>query len=324
MQIYCPKCHTGYQINDHLVEDKSRRLKCSACGEIFDVGHAGEKLQEEIAEDTPENVFAALSEAMAEEKPQVEEARISAEEEITEEIAVTSEVDEVAETPQEDSIQSEVYEKPQEEVTEESAAEEEEPADTPQEEDEETDNINLEQIFERLSEHTEHLIEREKTLPIYEKAWLQIKNVLGFHFKIKWSYIFITFGVFVVLSLYNNRYQVVRDVPFLNGVYKAFGIKAKIPGEGLEFQNINWEFISDDEGPRLEIKGFINNQTDKNIDLPTVHIEILDKDTALLQSQNREVEAELVEAHTRLPLTLVVKSPAPTAKYVYLTFIDKD
>ena len=82
-------------------------------------------------------------------------------------------------------------------------------------------------------------------LPFYEKLWLQIRNVLGFHFKIKWKYIFIGLGVFVLLSLFNNRYQVVREVPFLNGVYKAFGVKAKIAGEGLEFQNINWNLVDE-------------------------------------------------------------------------------
>ena len=35
MQIYCPKCNACYEIDEHLIADKSRRVKCSACGEIF-------------------------------------------------------------------------------------------------------------------------------------------------------------------------------------------------------------------------------------------------------------------------------------------------
>ena len=152
-----------------------------------------------------------------------------------------------------------------------------------------------------------------------------MKNILGFHFKIKWHYIAAFAAVFVLISLFNNRYQVVRSAPFLNAVYKVFGIEAKIPGEGLEFQNINWEYFdNDEEGRRLQIKGFIYNKTDKSIEVPVVHIEILDKDTVLLQSQNREIEQSTAEPQTRIPLDLEVKNPAPTAKYVYLTFINKD
>jgi hypothetical protein len=188
----------------------------------------------------------------------------------------------------------------------------------------EDEPVDLEKIFERLSEHTEHLIERERKLPFYERAWLGIKNVLGFHFKIKWIYIVIALLVFALLSAFNNRYQIVRKLPFLNAAYKAIGVTAKIPGEGLEFQNIGWDFVQDDDGiAKLEIKGFIYNPTDKAIAIPTVHMEILDKDTALLQSQTRDIN-EVVEANSKVPLDLIVLHPAPTSKYVYLTFIDKD
>jgi hypothetical protein len=188
----------------------------------------------------------------------------------------------------------------------------------------EDEPVDLEKIFERLSEHTEHLIERERKLPFYERVWLGIKNILGFHFKIKWIYIFIALLVFALLSAFNNRYQIVRKLPFLNSVYKAVGVTAKIPGEGLEFQNISWDFVQDDDGvAKLEIKGFIYNPTDKAIAIPTVHMEILDKDTALLQSQTRDIDEE-VEANSKVPLDLIVLHPAPTSKYVYLTFIDKD
>ena len=110
----------------------------------------------------------------------------------------------------------------------------------------------------------------------------------------------------------------------MNHVYNLVGIKAKIPGEGLEFQNITWNPIEEGGDTKLEVKGFIYNKTDKSIEVPVVHIEILDKDTVLLQSQNREIEQSTAEPQTRIPLDLEVKNPAPTAKYVYLTFINKD
>ena len=188
----------------------------------------------------------------------------------------------------------------------------------------EDDIIDIESIYERLSEHTSHLIERENTLPVYEKIWLKIKDIFGFHFKVKWKYIVLAVCVFVSLSLYNNRYDVVRKLPFMNGVYKAMGIKAKIAGEGLEFQNITWDYIVDDAIRKLEIKGFVNNITADTIDIPIVHVEILDKETSLLQSFNQELKDNKVVPTGRIPLQVILDNPAPTAKYVYLTFIDRE
>lgn len=325
MRIYCPKCYAGYEINERLIADKSRKVACCNCGEVFvadellfDIGFAGKTEDEQFA-------FEQLHEAMVTEENVV----------ATKQMDEDGPIAEAAETTDEKSFDTIV----EETVPEMSNAESDEkniagetaqdvgPADEKDEDAagaDEEESVDLEKIFERLSEHTSRLLAEEKKLPFYEKIWLQIKNILGFHFKIKWIYVTIFVLVFVSLSLFNNRYQIVRELPFLNAVYRAFGIKAKIPGEGLEFQNINWEFLEEGKDSRLEIKGFVYNQTDKDIDIPTVHVEILDKDTVLLQSQNRKIEETSAGPQEKIPLNLAIDSPAPTAKYVYLTFIDEN
>ena len=131
MQIFCPECDAGYEIDELLLEDKTRRLKCSNCGKIFNVDeavyHAVDK-QDEISGHIEQPVS-------------------------------KDELDEVE------------------------------------------DNADLEKIFERLSDHTNLLIKQENSLPFYEKTWLQIKNILGFHFKIRWLYIFLAVVAFSSLSL---------------------------------------------------------------------------------------------------------------------------
>ena len=311
MQIYCPNCNTGYDIDEELIRDKSRRVKCSSCGSVFEAGNLKTRLVDNLVIDE-ENPFEALSAVMREEEAvktvedTLEQDAENEQVEVIEEKVVVT----VNEQKKEDDIvEADISDNVDKNLEEENS------------EDAEAD---LENIFERLSEHTAGLIDREKKLPFYEKAWLQVKNILGFHFKIKWNYIFIALAVFVLLSLYNNRYQIVRELPFFNGFYRMLGIKAKIPGEGLEFQNISWNFVTDKENTRLEIKGFINNVTDKDIDIPTIHVEILDKNTSLLQSSNRTSKQNVVTPNARVPLDLIIENPAPTAKYVYLTFIDKD
>jgi predicted Zn finger-like uncharacterized protein len=375
MQIYCPKCHTGYQIDDKLLVNKSRRLRCSSCGEVFAIEDSSSS--NPSAPKAEKSAFEALSDMMRDDAPVItvpdedEPANGLADSQsasddtltVTDIEEASREVAEILDTPQtldeekstaEPAMPSEPWLEPQVEenlatatsvIDEETVAEttpeitepdaqtavvepQAEPAAVAEEtqsvSEPEDEPVDLEKIFERLSEHTEHLIERERKLPFYERVWLGIKNILGFHFKIKWIYVFIALLVFALLSAFNNRYQIVRKLPFLNAVYKAVGVTAKIPGEGLEFQNISWDFVIDDDDiAKLEIKGFIYNQTNKAIAIPTVHMEILDKDTALLQSQTRDID-EVVEANSKVPLDLIVLHPAPTSKYVYLTFIDKD
>ena len=92
----------------------------------------------------------------------------------------------------------------------------------------------------------------------------------------------------------------------------------------MPFQNIIWEYIEDDGIKKLELKGFINNATSDTIAVPIIHVEILDKDTLLLQSFNRELKEKEVSSSNRIPLQIIVENPAPNAKYVYFTFIDKE
>ncbi len=295
MLVYCPECNVGYEIDESLLGMKSRRLKCSNCGKIFTVGDL---------------LFEAPKAEVVDNKDDIVEENTASEVEIDSnfenEIKTGTENAEVAETKNTNDLELE-------NATDATGEDNQNAAD-------------LEKIFERLSEHTEQLMAMEKKLPFYEKFWLQVKNILGLHFKIRWGYVLLVMLVVTSLSLFNNRYQLVREFPFLNAAYKALGIKARIPGENLEFQNISWEFFGDagEENRRLVIKGFVYNTLKYDMELPIIHIELLGADTSLLQSVNRKLEDKIIAAETKLPLNLTVDNPAPTAKYVYLTFIDED
>lgn len=184
--------------------------------------------------------------------------------------------------------------------------------------------INMKDVFARLSEQSEKLFEAEQKLSAKDRALLRIKTMLGLYRKFNFKMIGAVAAVLVLTLLYNYRYEIVRTVPFANGVYRAFGIRAKIPGEGLEFQNINWNYLESNGGKVLEVKGFINNPTSRNVDVPMVHVELLDKDTVLLQSINQKPSLPALKPDSRIAIGVIIKAPSPTAKYVFLTFIDAD
>ncbi len=313
VQIYCPKCSVGYEIADSLVKDKTRRLKCSYCGEVFEVGPI--VIDNEKDDAITENETANLSEQGIH---------------ITDNMGDKIVADTVSENQDKENIVAESVEKTLENDNSD-VSENETSVDNDDGEEKASDEklledeaFSFEEIFERLSEQTSDLIKKEKALPIWEKIWFQIKNILGFHFKIKWLYVYIGIALFAFSSLYSHRYDVVRKVPFMNGFYKAFGVKAKIPGEGLEFQNINWDLIKDENELKLQIKGFIYNGTENDIVIPSIHVEILDSQAALLQTQKQKTENYVLAADTKTALDIEIVNPAPISKYIHITFIDDD
>lgn len=269
MLIYCPKCQQGYNVDEELIPEQGRRLRCSQCREIFWFDKSGE-----------------TESVVPEEEPKPEP-------------------------------QSEVVSEPAQGMPEPSINKEPEPLMI-----EEDEVVEIGDIFKRLSEQTVSLFEQEKKLNRKERLWLKFKTMTGWYFRIRLKYIFIFLIAIACVSLYNNRYDVVRKLPWTAYIYNSLGIKCQILGEGLEFENITWAYFDDEETPRLEIKGFINNPTMRSLKVPTLHVEMLDANTGLLKSQNQIPDQEILKSKTRLAINVVVKKPSPTTKYVFLTFVE--
>lgn len=307
MRIYCPECHSCYEVDESLLPDKGKKLRCSLCGEIFVAKQGieiGLKVKKKTAAVKKEGVSDSL-ETMEDKTP------------------VTTHDD----TPQntETKPQSESVSEADIKVSSESvlAEEENKPAAAVEEvKPEEQQEAEFDSIFDRLSKQTEALFEDESKLPIHKKIYRKVRSALGLNRKIN-QYIWLggIVGV-LMLCLYSQRYDIVRAVPCMNGVYKALGIKAKIPGEGLEFENIVWQDYEEDYVRQLEIRGFIANPTAKDIDLPVLHIEMLTKDTNLLQSKNEVLPVTKVKAGSKVSLAVKLTKPSILTKYIYLTFVE--
>ncbi len=187
----------------------------------------------------------------------------------------------------------------------------------------EVDNVEVKAIFDRLAEQTENLAKEEQNISAIKKVFRGVRSLLGLNRKVN-RYIFsLLLLVLITLLLYNYRYEVVRTAPFMNSVYKFVGVKAKIPGEGLEFQNVTWNSVDEGGNLRLEVKGFIYNPTDKEIEVPIMRVEMLDKDALMLQSVNQKPSLTSLKPGGRLAVSVVIKTPVPDAKYVYMTFIEE-
>lgn len=291
MRIYCPECYSCYEVDEALLPDKGKKLRCSLCGEIF-VAKQGIEIGLKVKK-------------KAKEKEKKTESPIDNN-------TTSYENGQVENSQNESSDNSSVSdENVQNTETEELSPEEKQAAE-------------FEGIFSRLSKQTEELFADESKLPFHKKLRRKIRNALGLNQK-KNQYMWMSgLALVFLLCMYSWRYDVVRAVPFMNGIYKVFGVNAKIPGEGLEFENIVWQDYEEDYVRQLEIRGFISNPTDRDIRLPVLHIEMLTKDTSLLQSKNEVLPASMVKAGGKVAIAVKLKKPSILTKYIYMTFIEKE
>lgn len=207
-------------------------------------------------------------------------------------------------------------------VTEEAAAAEEIPAAEGENAALSEDSEDIKDIFLRLNEQTEDLFKAEQKIPVYKRFWSKVKKRCGLNSQARRSFLWAVLGIIVLLLFYNYRFEVVRSVPAMNWAYRAAGITAKIPGEGLEFQNIVWNDFEDDYVRTLEVKGFIANRTKQDVLLPVTRIEMLDKDANLLQSIHQKPSIKMLKPGGRVAIGIIVKKPSPLTKYIFLTFVE--
>lgn len=276
MQVYCPECSTGYEIDPALIPNEGKKLRCAQCDNIWlctpsdfiDV----DKLHRLIDEG------ASL--------PQVETA------EVENETANEAEV-ELRVEPEFDNIEAN-----------------------------KDDNSNgMQEIFARLSAQSESIYKAEKEIPAYKKVLKSLIKFFALQNKKVCFIYFIVFVTLIALALNYARYDIVRKFPSLEKVYATFGIESKIIGEGLEFQNVNRRDFEEDFVNMTEVKGYIVNKTDKDIELPIIHLNMLDKDAQVLQEVESKLEDKKVIGGGQVAFKLIVTKPSTLSKYIYLTFV---
>ncbi len=181
----------------------------------------------------------------------------------------------------------------------------------------------MKEIFARLSQQTESIFAEEKALPIHERFWTKVKFALGLHKTANKVYFAGAFLLLFLLLMFYVRFDVVRLVPEMEKVYSAVGIVSRIPGEGLEFQNVIRNEYEEDYVRKLEIKGFLANTKSQTINIPVIRVELLDKETDMLYEQEQEAPLKRLGAGSRMAFRIVITKPHLMTKYIYLTLVDK-
>ncbi len=181
-------------------------------------------------------------------------------------------------------------------------------------------NTEMQDIFARLSTQTQDLFQQEQARPFHEKLWIKLKHSMGLDRPGTLKYYLLLIVAIIALCLFAVRYEVVRVFPQAEKIYSALGAESRVVGEGLEFQNIIRNEYEEDYVRKLEIKGYIVNTTPQKIEMPLIHVEIMDKDTNLLQAVDDKAPIAELSAGEKQMFRIVVTQPSALAKYVLLTF----
>lgn len=280
MKVYCPKCHTCYSVEIGLIPVDGKRFRCTRCGEIWTCTHKD---------------FNVTDSPKLQDEPSQPQNQTPSDSTSSPQNVIANEQNEILSTPA-----------PQENT--ESQAE---PA---------VNEDEMSVIFARLKDESSRINTEFEQLSPLKKNLPKIKKLLGWDNRFTITLELLTVAIIIALSLFAGRYELVRRFPQAEQVYSGFGVPSRVIGEGLEFQNITRHYADNDNGNQLNIKGFINNTTDERMAIPTVVINILDENTNSIKQIKQEVEAQTIEAHAKIPFTLLVDIPPQQAKYILLTF----
>ncbi len=286
MIVNCPNCNASYEVNPDIIPTNGRKLRCSSCREVFwcnphDIENPTQKLDDVVLNTSKESET---------------DTNENYEEQYSEELHNA----EVSNTLVEETDNSSSF--------------------VSADNDEFIDNVNMQDIFQRLSLQSEEISLHEQNMNPLQKIINKISVTIGWHKKTNRITILVVLGLLVILGLLYFRIEITRKAPFMNVIYSSIGMDAIIPGEGLEFRNVTRREYELDDIPHMEIKGFIDNPTNREIYAELLHVEVLDVDGNIIQQQNDATPVNYFTPKARIPFSIVVVKPSALGKYIVITF----
>ncbi|MBR1605625.1 MAG: zinc-ribbon domain-containing protein [Alphaproteobacteria bacterium] len=298
MKIYCPKCNTCYSIDETLIPTEGKKVRCQRCGEIWVYKPQTDSSMPLNAEDNATKEKISFPEDNIHED--VDDSTI-AEAEIV--------PDEISETLPEEAPQTIAATEDGEATTTPATTEEKPVSD---------EEIN--KIFSRLKDETDKLSEEKSNLSKPKKIFQTIKKLLGWNNRLIISLEILTILLIIGLGAFAQRFEIVRKFPQMEAFFGQLGLQTKVIGEGLDFQNVTRNYIVENDEERLNIKGFIVNTKNSELELPVVVVNFLNNDAELLSQTEQKLETATIKAGEKVPFNLYTTKPTDDAKFVVLTF----
>lgn len=314
MLINCPKCQTTYNIDASAVPEGGRKLHCTNCDEIFwcnpeDLEEPTRFLTEEeknvgIAAEHRENpAFRAAELNRAVFAGETEEDPAD---NATEKAAESSSDTDTSEENdgKADTLENEAFGLQDDSVDEKSETEQ-----------------DIQDIFQRLSLQSEQINRMEREMSVFRRGCRIVCDTFGWERRFNRLMFYGLLTVFVCLGLYSGRFAITRAFPAIEKLYNIVGIESRIVGEGLKFSNVSRREYEMDDIRQMEIRGFIDNESDRRLEIPKLHLEILDNEGEIIQQKDELLYIREIAPGDRIPFKVIIEKPSVLGKYIYITFI---
>ena len=303
MLIRCPECEVCYRIELEMIPEKGRRFRCAKCGKVW------QAFPQDAFEETEENASLVYNPETDDTGPEAVElsGEVDENDSSGEEQAETVSAEEPADEEEQSPAETEKSEEPEEAKSENSKVSNE-----------------IQEIFSRLNAQTTFINDMDKQVPAPRRLARRVSDFLNWRNPYSRYGLLGVAGVVFVLAFFSFRYEITRMIPVMENIYNLLGVESKIIGEGLDFRNVVRREYEEDYVRKLEVKGFIVNQTEQNLLVPPIYIEVLDKDGNILEIQNAKSPVEEVSPDKPAPFSFVLNQPSPLSKYIYITFTAAD
>ncbi len=112
--------------------------------------------------------------------------------------------------------------------------------------------------------------------------------------------------------------KVARTLPVTVGLYDAFGIATN--SRGLVIRDVKYEHASDDGRPTLILNGRVHNVTEETLKVPTVIVELRDRDGLVLFLWATRAEQDKLAPGKTAPFNANIPAPTDLVRQVKLRF----
>ena len=147
---------------------------------------------------------------------------------------------------------------------------------------EENNDINV--MFSRLSHNTKNLFSGENAIDTAKKqhfyhSFISVYTVVSFLLALA--------VILAVYLLYQNRYNIVSDIPAMEKVYARFNVESVYSGNNLIFRNVRIREIGYGNKNSVEISGRLHNSGNMTVKTLPVKVSFID--------ENGNTESEITD-----------------------------
>jgi len=121
-----------------------------------------------------------------------------------------------------------------------------------------------------------------------------------------------------LLFAFTNPNQTAMTLPATVGIFDALGIKTN--SRGLVIDSVHYELTTLDNHSAIEVSGVVHNITSAAIKVPSVVIELRDKDDLILFIWATEVTPRNLVAQAQAPFDVTIPAPTKLVRKIKLRF----